>query len=180
MSTAHFSVILHCFDKHVILERNNTQGVVGCLGTYHMEVSVTCLKLFNDQCEEACPLCISPLNFGISWRGKNENSQLWVFCFTNSAPRFWFCTYNFQNDLHSAVIHSQSDWSFVGCRQKDISRSTSFPAPSPQIRLHINHLWHTICRWLQSLLSPFAVALKLLPSGDNIYFISLMPGFKMQ
>lgn len=40
---------LHCFENHVLLEGNNTQREVGCLGTYYMGIPMTCLKLFKEQ-----------------------------------------------------------------------------------------------------------------------------------
>lgn len=175
ISTAHFSVILHCFDKHVMLERNNTQGVVGSLGTYHMEVSVTCLKLFNDQCKETY---LSPKLWNLLER------QEWKFSALSSLLHK-LCTLV----LHIQLSERSPLWSdsfpewLVICWLQAVGHHKKHFIPSPFSTDRTTHkpfMTHHLPIWLQSLISPFAVALKLRPSRDKVDFISLMSGFKMR
>lgn len=179
ISTAHFSVILHCFDKHVMLERNNTQRGGGLPGDLSYGSFCDLLKIIQWSMQrDVSSMYLSPKLWNLLERQEWEFSAL-------SSLLHKLCTLV----LHIQLSERSPLWSdsfpewLVICWLQAVGHHKKYFIPSPFSTDRTTQkpfMAHYLPIRLQSLISPFAVALKLLPSGDNIYFISLMSGFKMR
>lgn len=141
-----------------------------------MGISVTCLKLSQDQCKETLS-CISALSF--VWKLlERQGWEFWVYSFRN--PLTWvLCVWNFRMVstlkwfILRATGHLFADGSFASMKAVGHHKKCLLPAPCPQIGWHINHLWYISCQnGHHPFIPPFAVALQLLPWRDKVYFTS--------